>query len=291
MDHIIIETGVAEKFKSNMQKVYEFLSNCETLANSCTILSKLGFDDGTISTSKKNIATAKTDITSLLGEVSNCETDMIDVDDKEGNELSTVFEDEKEEELPSDGVVVPVVPLVGEEPGETTPEENNEVPIVPIPEDNVETPEEPVPENNNEPSKEPPTNNNNNSNRPPTTNNPSSPPSKPETHVSPPHKPFKFSVDPTTAFKAGDIFANDSMSLTKFTNDLLEKYGIEDEEVAKKIYEAVLVYGNEYYTEYQNNPLTVLSNENILSSLYELLKDISDSPEKTFWETLKNVRL
>lgn len=125
--------------------------------------------------------------------------------------------------------------------------------------------------------------------RPPTTPS-TSEPIAPQTPSE--FKPYQFSEDTEEAYRLGDIFVDDEMSLTKFTNILLERYQISDKKVAKKLYETILIYGNEYFYENGQNPLNVLSEDEVLSSLYAILKeDFGDIPEESFWETLKDVRI
>lgn len=250
MDYVAIEEGVSTSFKDEMQKVYDFLNDCETLLESCGILEKLGFDGGSISSCKSNIATTKSEITSLLSSVYNCEVELLGLDESGSRSLSEVFElsidgDNKENVYTGEINVAPPTYIVTAPPPET-PEVGEVQEIEEPPASIVPEPDEEL-------------------------------------------KPYQFKESEEEAYRSGDIFAKEANSLTKFTNKILKKYDIRDKEVAQKVYEAVLVYGNEYYYEYGENPLNVKSEEEVLSGVYEILKeDFSDIPKENFWELLKD---
>ena len=262
-DEIIIEEGVANEFKSNMQKTYDYLNDCDTSLSNCSILEELGFDGGNNAAYKSSIDETKGEITSLLSQVMRCEEDLISLDEHGSERLTTVFENEEPE-------------VVKEEP------KQEEQPVVPQEESQD-------------------SGSNDNGNR--TYSGGSgggnygggyvAPVTTPTTTETTHEENYKFSIDRDTAYNAGDIFIDDyDHSLTKFTNDLLEKYGIKNEKVAKKVYESVINYGKKYYSEHQSNPITSVSEEEILNALYEELKDlVSDSTKETFWDLLKNVTL
>ena len=249
-EYVIIEEGVANEFKGIMQEVYDFLTDCSTLLNSCSVIEKLGFDDGGIAKGKTNIETTKGNITHLLSQVLQCEEELIGLDERGSKRLYEVFQLSMEEELEE---VIAKDDTTTKTSGGGGGGYN--------------------PKNNNPPYVKPPT----------VTVDPI---------TNPITGPYQFSDDPDEAYRLGDIFVDEEMSLTKFTNMLLEKYEISDEGMAKKLYEAVLIYGNEYFYEYGQNPLNVVSEEDVLSSLYDILKDdFSEIPEDEFWDSLKNVKI
>ena len=101
---------------------------------------------------------------------------------------------------------------------------------------------------------------------------------------------FNYSVE--EALSNGDVFADDNYNLTSFTNYLLYRYGIKDKNVAKKIYQSVINYGNNYYKLNGSNPLKVVPQNEILSSIYKDIKDlVPNSNEETFWSMLKDIKL
>ena len=97
-------------------------------------------------------------------------------------------------------------------------------------------------------------------------------------------KYFEFSTDVNDMIDAGDAFANSKYSLTYYTNFLLYKYDITDEEIAEKIYLAMLEYGKTYSQNHNGeNPLLRQNEELIISSIYNIIKehddfDINDYP-------------
>ena len=264
-DDVIIEQGVANEFKSNMQKTYDYLTDCNSSVDNCKILADLGFDGGNNQAYASAINTTKGEITTLLSQVMNCEEDMINLDEKGSERLSTVFENE---ETPQQEETPPVV----ESP--TTPNDESSS----------------TGENNTG-------GNDSGGNRSGSSGSYSAPPVVTTTPETPQEETettfYKFSTDHDTAYNLGDIFIDDyDNSLTKFTNDLLEKYNIKDENVAKKIYEEVINYGKDYYSKNNSNPIKDGKLEDIMDDLYEKLGYlVNDSTKDTFWDLLKNVTL
>ncbi len=89
---------------------------------------------------------------------------------------------------------------------------------------------------------------------------------------------YQFSTDYEEAYMLGDIFiADGEYSLTSFTNAILLKYNISDEETAKIIYNAVLEYGKKYYEENNNNPLKELSQDQVWENILPTLSNLMDT--------------
>ena len=257
---IIIEQGVANEFKSNMQKTYDFLTDCNSSLESCSILEELGFDGGNTKAYGSSISTTKSEITSLLSIVMNCEEDLINLDESGSERLGTVFENDDEEKSTE---------TKDKEEDTKTPEKEDD--------SDETTSGQSDSHHYSGPTYTPPA---------------YTPPDVPQEDPQP-EEVYHFSTDHDTAYNLGDIFIDDyDNSLTKFTNDLLEKYGIKDEALAKKIYEEVIKYGNDYYNTNNKNPLASETYETIMDALYEKLGYlVSDSTKDTFWDSLKDITL
>ncbi len=110
---------------------------------------------------------------------------------------------------------------------------------------------------------------------------------EPETPTLPPlnGNGYQFSLDPQEAAQRGDIFSGDAYSLTYFTNYILDKYGIKDENAANIIYMAVLEYGKEYFGLYNSNPLTTLPEADIWKAIYQRVSDMTrDEENNDLWK-------
>ena len=73
--------------------------------------------------------------------------------------------------------------------------------------------------------------------------------------------------------------------LSYFTNYILDKYGIKDENAANIIYMAVIEYGKEYKELYNTNPLTTLSESDIFKVIYQRVSDMTrDENNNDLWK-------
>lgn len=261
-ENIIIEQGVANEFKSNMQKTYDFLNDCNNSIDNCKILTELGFDGGNNTAYTNSVNNTKSEITTLLSQVMRCEEDLINLDEDGSERIATIFENEEVKPVEDTSQVDNTIPSSNEE------QDNNE--------------------------RE--SNNNHNSGGGGGNYYPSVSPvvnTPVDTDTQTDNAIYKFSTDRDTAYNQGDIFIDDyDNSLTKFTNDLLEKYNIKDENVAKKIYEQVINYGKEYYSKNNSNPIKEENADVIMNYLYEKLGYlVNNSTKDTFWDLLKDVRI
>ncbi len=251
MEGLTIEQGVSSAFKEMMQKSYDYLTTCDAIIDQCKIIEDLKCDTG------GSLNASKTNITEVKNDINSLYKSVLNCE-----------EEMIEKDMSGSNELLNLF--------DTPPETDDGV-----------KPDVDAPSSGNSdinPSSGGPYYN------PPNDNNDYVEPTTPDNTIVE-FIPYKFSEDSTIAYQMGDIFINDSISLTRFTNNLLEKYGINNEEVAKKIYDAMLIYGNEYYTKYQTNPVTSQNEEDILSALYEMLKDLSNSPKESFWESLRDVKI
>ena len=101
-----------------------------------------------------------------------------------------------------------------------------------------------------------------------------------------------FSTNVNDMINAGDPFANEEYSLTLFTNYLLTKNNITDENIAKKIYKAMLDFGNAYAEKNNGaNPLKTVSENDIITEIYNILsaqKDFDITKYNTFFNDIIN---
>jgi len=294
-NEIIIEQGVALEFKSNLQKTYDFLNDCNTSLSNCKILEDLGFDGGNRASYTEAINNTKSEITSLLSQVTNCEEDLLALDENASDRLKSLFDetgDSSQETVSIDPTSDNQIDDNGED-GQNNSSDN----------DGTDTDNNNDTGNNNNNSNDTDNNNdtgsndngnnnnggNNNDNGNGNDNwyNDGQDDSGDEVTT-----PYQFSLDHDEAYAMGDIFINEEKSLTMFTNYLLDKYGITDPDVAKTVYQAIIKYGNDYYKETGKNPLLELSEKEVMDKIYEQISYlVNDSNKDNFWDLLKNVSL
>ena len=87
-NEIVIEQGLCDSFKGILQKVYDYLNDCTTSVEGCSILEDLGFDNGSIPKIKRNIGNSQEDLTGLLSSVKGCEDTFLEKDNSGSNFLN-----------------------------------------------------------------------------------------------------------------------------------------------------------------------------------------------------------
>ncbi len=323
LQNVVIEQGVADSFKSNMQGSFDFLVDCAKSIDDCKIVEELGFDGGYMSNFNSSINQLEGTINNILSTVTNCENDLFQEDQSGTERIETVFdnEDSAQKETPVVTTEKENKPdikdktykaqadesQVASDTTSETHEDNTKTDMVTQASNNEQKDEHVTGKNTTRETHETTANTATTSNRNGTTGNTysrnnsgstSSYASNDESSYTPTPSntdtstPFKFNIDKEMALSIGDIFINDRYSLTEYTNYLLYKYNIKDENVAKMIYQSMIKYGNDYYSKYQKNPIKEVAEKEILSVLYNDMRNlISNSNENTFWNLLKDVKL
>lgn len=87
-NEIVVEQGLGNNFKGILQKVYDYLNDCNISVDCCSILEDLGFDNGSIPEIKNNIGNSKDELSNLLSSVSNSEETFLEIDDNKSKILS-----------------------------------------------------------------------------------------------------------------------------------------------------------------------------------------------------------
>lgn len=227
MKNIIMTEGIANQFKTHLQKSYDFLEKCDDNIDKCKLLTELGIPNN-INDLKLMSYKQKGNINTLLNNVTISEAAIIDLDNKHSTELDEIADTQDD-----DGSV----PTIGgSEPSQT------DSPHIPV------------------------------TNTPPTSSNDPSDNTKKDKTKEVIY--YEFSTKIPDMESAGDIFANSEYSLTAYTNYLLYKYNINDEEIAKEIYMAVINYGKEYANNNNGlNPIEKQDENSIILAIYNILKD------------------
>ena len=79
-NEILVEQGLGENFKNIMQKVYNYLDDCNVSLDGCSILEELGFDNGDNYKVKNNLEECKNVISVLLSSVNLSEDTFLEMD-------------------------------------------------------------------------------------------------------------------------------------------------------------------------------------------------------------------
>ena len=276
-----MEEGVSSQFKGEMQSTYTFLVDCKDSVNDCQILEELGFDNGHIGTIKSFIDTIQSQITTILGQVSGAEQDFMTLDQSGTDRLETVYDLSQDEH--GDKAEDPTGTGTNKSDGSGDKKDTTDTVTDKSDDsgDKKDTTDTVTDKSDSSGDKKTPYDGsyNNSSGGGGTYTTPDTSTSTQNTTQEPNDAsvttdPYKFDFDRDTAFKAGDIFVDDKYSLTEYTNYLLYKYGITDEQEATNIYMSILRYGNSYYNKNRQNPLKSHSEGEILKIIYAAL-DIS----------------
>ncbi len=292
-----MEEGVSSQFKGEMQSTYTFLVDCKDSVNDCQILEELGFDNGHIGTIKSFIDTIQSEITTILGQVSGAEQDFMTLDQSGTDRLETVYDLSQDEHgdkaEDTTGTVTDKSDGSGDKKDTTdtvtdksdgSSDKKDTTDTVTDKSDDSgdkkDTTDTVTDKSDSSGDKKTPYDGSYNNSSggggggggtytTPDTSTSTQNTTQEPNDASVTTDPYKFDFDRDTAFKAGDIFVDDKYSLTEYTNYLLYKYGITDEQEATNIYMSILRYGNSYYNKNRQNPLKSHSEGEILKIIYD----------------------
>lgn len=267
MDKLIVSEGIAGEFNNQLQTVSEFLNKCMNTINECTLLNQLEIENNN-NEIKIEVYKQRNFIETLLNSVSIYEESIISQDNSNSQAIENMLDD------------APTTDASKEPTGETVatttePKEEESIETIDGTVDaqvNTDVEQETTTTTTDSSIKGLGNNNGNNNsdyyyeepqdNAPPVIDNN-------ETI----QDFYTFSTNLEDMINAGDLFANSEYNLTSYTNFLLYKYKIKDEEIAKKIYTALLNYGNNYsQTNNGFNPILQQDENSIIIGIYNILK-------------------
>ena len=326
-ENVKMEDGVATQFKGQMQGAFDFLEDCSNSIENCRIVEELGFDNGSMKTFESSIKTTEESINGLLASVTSCENEIMQLDSQGTERVSEIFPVDEE----SHGDAQGEDSSNGESEDTKKSNKKNDTSTKSNDSDKQESSSSGSSDRSGSSSNSSDSSSSSNnsttsssdssdsSSSTSTTSSSStstgdgsssssstsistdssnsssgSPSSSNDSTTSQDNssKSYQFIYTKEEAQNYGDIFANEKYSLTNFTNYILDKYGIKDKNVAQKIYNSVIYYGNYYYKLNGSNPLNNVPEKEILSSIYNYIKYlIPNSSEDTFWSMLKDIKL
>ena len=94
-EELDVEQGLKENFMGIMQKTYDYLDDCITSVEGCSVLVDLGFDNGSNAKIVKDIGNSKSEISGLLSNVGDSEDAILTLDLKSSNAIDSIPEDFK----------------------------------------------------------------------------------------------------------------------------------------------------------------------------------------------------
>ena len=327
-NNVKMEDGVAVQFKGQMQGAFDFLVDCSNSIENCRIVEDLGFDNGSIAKFKSSIKTTEDSINGLLENVTGCENEIIQLDSSGTERVSEIFpiDEEIQGDVP-ENTKTSVIDYVDTTDVESKSSENSsyksgsdrsfkfsstsssssssvgvtsslstssstntsvDVASSSSTSSSTNTSVDVASSSSTSSS----TNTSVDVANSTDTSTTSQSTSQENSGASENYSSYNFNYSVEEALSNGDVFADDNYNLTSFTNYLLYRYGIKDKNVAKKIYQSVINYGNNYYKLNGSNPLKVVPQNEILSSIYKDIKDlVPNSNEETFWSMLKDIKL
>ena len=283
MENIIMTEGIANQFKGHLQKSYDFLERCDDNIDKCKLLTELGIPNNN-NDLKLTSYIQKGNINTLLDNVTISEAAIIDLDNKHSTKLDEIADTKDGDILQEKDIITPVTanaPIQNDSSIQTTDDEE----LILDKGNNSSSTSSGNTTNTNSSSTSSDTTNTNSSSisvvdTPPTSSNDTNDNTIIDTtdntinNTNNEITHLEFSTKIPDMESAGDIFANSEYSLTAYTNYLLYKYNINDEEIAKEIYTAIINYGKEYANNNNGlNPIEKQDENSIILGIYNILKD------------------